>query len=234
MQNLLKILWFYLFMMGSLVAFPLSKSLGEQIFQYTDENGVIHFTNVPTDSRFKPQPLPNIPNFPPQQYGYFDFQNTIHLVSRKEGIDPLLIRAVIKAESNFDPFAISKKGARGLMQLMPPTASSLSVQNPFDPTENISGGVRYLKYLINQFNRDIILALAAYNAGETTVKKYKAIPPYKETRIYVTKVLRLYKRYIQEERQKTTTQTLTPRGEFLWTHQSRAYEDMRDSTVQFD
>ena len=210
------------------------KTFSSEIFQYIDDQGVIYFTNVPTDPRYRPHSIPKLPNFPPSRFGYFDFHNTIHSVALKERIDPLLIRAVIKAESDFNPFAISQKGARGLMQLMPPTASSLAVRNPFDPVENISGGVRYLKYLLNRFDNNLILSLAAYNAGEKAVEKYKNIPPYKETRIYVAKVLKLYKRYVQEEKFKTTTRILTPKGNYQFHFLPHAYQDLRTSTVQFD
>ncbi|HEX9758342.1 MAG TPA: lytic transglycosylase domain-containing protein [Nitrospiria bacterium] len=234
MQKTLIILMFsILWMVGE--ALTLSpKTFPGEIFQYIDDQGVIHFTNVPTDPRFRPQLIPKLPNFPPVRYGYFDFHNTIHSVARREGIDPLLIRAVIKVESNFNPYAISKKGARGLMQLMPPTASSLAVQNPFDPIENITGGVRYLKYLLNRFENNLILSLAAYNAGEKAVERHKTIPPYKETKHYVAKVLGLYKQYIQEERIKTTTRIFTSKGNLQFHHPPNAHQEMRTSTVQFD
>jgi soluble lytic murein transglycosylase-like protein len=104
-------------------------------------------------------------------------------------VDPALIKAVIKAESNFNHRAVSKKGARGLMQLMPATASSLHVQDSFHPESNIEGGVRYLRYLLNYFSGNLHLALAAYNAGENAVIRYGGIPPYPETQIYVRRVL---------------------------------------------
>lgn len=110
----------------------------------------------------------------------------------KFGVDPTLVRAVILVESNFDPKCISRRGARGLMQLMPDTARRYGVQSIFDPDENIRGGVRYLADLIKMFPRDLPRALAAYNAGENAVFKYAGIPPYDETTTYVKRALTVY------------------------------------------
>jgi hypothetical protein len=115
----------------------------------------------------------------------------VHKIAEEYYIDPNLIKAVITAESNWDPFAISRKGAMGLMQLMPQTASLLNVKNPYDPEENIRAGIRYLKYLLDKFNGDLILAIAAYNAGPTVVERFGKIPPIGETLQYVKKVLSL-------------------------------------------
>lgn len=110
-------------------------------------------------------------------------------------IDPALIKAIIMAESGYKIKAISKRGAKGLMQLMPGTAQALGVTDVFNPKENISGGVRYFKQLVNQFDGDIKLALAAYNAGSRKVRHYNGIPPYKTTQYYIKKVFKYYNLY---------------------------------------
>ncbi len=118
----------------------------------------------------------------------------VETASRYE-VDPAIIKAIIMAESSFNPRAESKRGARGLMQLMPRTAKYLGVQDSFDPSHNVDGGVRYFKRLMNRFDHNIELALAAYNAGSRNVIKYGGIPPFKETRRYVKKVLMYYEVY---------------------------------------
>ena len=110
-------------------------------------------------------------------------------------IDPALVKAIIMAESGYNPNAISDKGAKGLMQLMPSTAQALGVEDAFNPQQNISGGVRYFKKLVNRFDGDIKLALAAYNAGSKKVRHYQGIPPYKSTHYYIEKVFKYYKLY---------------------------------------
>ena len=119
-----------------------------------------------------------------------DIHAHIRQVALRHGISPLLVAAIIEAESEFNPRAVSRKGARGLMQLMPATASSLSVHDSFDPHENIDGGVRHLRRLLDRFHGNVPLAVAAYNAGEQKVIDYGGVPPYRETRRYVSKILR--------------------------------------------
>ncbi len=130
-----------------------------------------------------------------QGYKESAFAKIIESVSSKYGVDPSLVGALIKNESNFNEDAESYAGAQGLMQLMPGTASSLGVSNSFDPKENIEGGVKYLSNLLDMYNGDVSLALAAYNAGPGAVNKYQGIPPYQETQTYVDRVLSTYSSY---------------------------------------
>jgi soluble lytic murein transglycosylase-like protein len=124
------------------------------------------------------------------------FSSIIDVAARSHGVEPALVQAVITAESGFNPNALSRKGASGLMQLMPDTARRYGVQNIFDPVENIHGGVRYLRDLLGMFNGDMRLALAGYNAGENAViRAGNRVPPYAETQNYVPKVIDLYHRF---------------------------------------
>lgn len=119
--------------------------------------------------------------------------------SRQHQLHPALIRAVIKAESNFDPRAVSRSGAIGLMQLMPQTALQLDVRDLYDPEDNIGGGTKYLRHLLDRFRGNLPLALAAYNAGERVVDRYRTLPPIDETRQYVRKVLRYYRTFLARD-----------------------------------
>ncbi len=123
------------------------------------------------------------------------FETYINFYGVRYNIDPHLIRAVIRTESGFNPKAVSKKGAQGLMQLMPGTAREMKVKDPFDPKQNIEGGTRYLRSLLTTFSGNMQLALAAYNAGPTVVKKQRRIPRIRETEQYVKKVLKYYRDY---------------------------------------
>jgi len=126
------------------------------------------------------------------------YATDVNRIAKKYAVDPALVRAVIHAESAFNAKAISSKGAQGLMQLMPGTASDLGVRNAMDASQNIEGGVKYLAALLKQFDGDIKLATAAYNAGPNAVKKYNGIPPYSETKVYVERVGILHNRYRTE------------------------------------
>ena len=164
-----------------------------RIYTFTDDNGVVHFSNVPNDHRFSPLNPTSRGRKGSSQEFYFDTH--IYDAAQLYGIDPMLIKAVIKRESNFDRYARSKKGALGLMQLMPATARDMNVTDSFDPRENIFGGTRYLKWLSKTFSGDIELILASYNAGPEKVKSINTIPDITETRRYVRAVLKQYKKY---------------------------------------
>ena len=160
------------------------------VYGYVDAEGTAHFTDAPTKSSFRWIPAFGLP--PGANLDRGQYAELIESIAAEHGVDPALVKAIIRAESNFDKRAVSRKGAQGLMQLMPGTAGRYAVGNSFDPAENIRGGVRHLRFLQDQFPGQLHLAVAAYNAGEGAVLRYKGIPPYAETRQYVTRVLRLY------------------------------------------
>ena len=172
------------------------------IYRYEDDEGILHFTDAPTDKRFvvymrdikKDKKLRTrfrlFNSVNPAEY-----EPLIKTCSEKYGVSSSLIKAVIHAESGYNPNAVSNKGASGLMQLMPGTAKSLKVVNSLDPKDNVEGGVKYLRFLLDTFHGDVSLALAAYNAGLSKVAKYGGIPPYAETRTYVNRVLSYMQSY---------------------------------------
>ena len=165
-------------------------SASADIYRYIDTKGTIHFTNVPTDNRFKLYIRSKSGFFRAIKYDCRQYDQLIREMAYKYKVDFDLVRAVIKAESDFNPFAVSPKGAKGIMQLMPETAQDMAVCNIFNPRENIEGGVKYLRRLLNMFNNDLKLAVAAYNAGENAVIGYNyTIPPFNETQEYVRRVL---------------------------------------------
>jgi hypothetical protein len=166
---------------------------GAQVYTRRNERGVIEATNVPDAGDFRltyPGKGTLIHSrawkLRPSYNGAFD--RHINAAASLHGVEVALVRAIIQVESSFDHLAISSKGAQGLMQLMPDTARRMGVTNAFDPRQNIFGGVRYLRFLLDMFRGDIALTAAAYNAGENAVTRYGGIPPYKETRGYVEKV----------------------------------------------
>ncbi len=188
------------------------------IYSYTDQNGVMHFTNVPADSRFAALSLDSRNQINQVQgvkrqkinkerhenkrssaLSSPDLAEIVAHTAHNHGIDPELIKAIIEVESGGRPHARSPKGAVGLMQLMPGTAAKMGVRDRTDSIENIRGGTGYFKTLLEKFNGDIVLALAAYNAGPDTVEKYDGIPPYLETVRYVRKVLEAWNRNRKEK-----------------------------------
>lgn len=180
----------------SIYLFFLAQTTLADIYKYVDGNGVVCYTDTPLGKKAEKiyKEKSNISNkINRVKYENFtNYNSIIHEKAEIYNIDPSLIRAIIETESNWNSFAISPKGAMGLMQLMPSTASNMNVHNPFNPEENIEGGTRYLKYLLERFKGDLTLALAAYNAGPNAVEKYGYIPPYTETQQYVSKVISLY------------------------------------------
>lgn len=170
------------------------------IYKYEDDEGVLHLTNVPSDPSVKYVVIMREKRilFQPT-LDVTKYDHLIHKAADKFKLDSALIKAIIKAESNFNHKAVSPVGAQGLMQLMPKTASQLNVDDSFHPEKNIEGGARYLRYLLNVYKGNLSLALAAYNAGERAVAKYNyRIPPYRETQNYVRRVLSFYKSFSDE------------------------------------
>ena len=177
------------------------------IYRYVDADGAVHFTNVPQDSRFKvylkeKRRADPVTETLAGEIRYYDekerarYAKPIQDAAKATRLDAALIHAVISAESGYNPFARSRKGAAGLMQLMPETAKRYGVKNRLDPAQNINGGARYLRDLIRMFNNDVQLAVAAYNAGErAVVRAGNRIPPYQETMTYVPRVMSYYRKY---------------------------------------
>lgn len=165
------------------------------IYRYVDADGRVHFTDTPTHGRWDMY-RKDVVAVVNGSRSYLDIIRR-HATSYK--LEEALVRAVIKVESDYRPSVVSSKGAQGLMQLIPETAKDLRVNNPFDPYENIRGGSEYLRKMLDLFDNDVELALAAYNSGPSTVKRYGGIPPYDETRDYVKKVKRYLDYYRQAE-----------------------------------
>lgn len=159
------------------------------IYRFKDKNGVWHFTNVRSDPRYRLYMREG--GLKARQY-IINYDAIIHKAAEQFGLEPHLIKAIIMAESAFDPSAISKSGAQGLMQLMPTTADDMRVHDPFDPEENILGGTRYLSLLLKKFKHDKRLAVAAYNAGAKIVAKHNSVPPIPQTKRFVDKVMKYY------------------------------------------
>lgn len=201
-----------------------SPAAADGVYSFKDRTGTMHFTNVPTDTRFKAVPeqggrpirisytgrigadtatrtgramarIDRIWNEPPA-----DLEKLIEDTSRRYGVETALVHAVVRAESAFDHLAVSSAGAQGLMQLMPGTAQEIGVRDVFHPKDNLEGGVYYLRSLLDRFNGDYRLALAGYNAGPGAVERFGGVPPYSETMDYVERVFRYRQEYLLSQR----------------------------------
>jgi len=173
------------------------------IYAFTDSAGVVHYSNVPTDSRYErliaDPPPPSTPPGVELRAKAAVFSDLIDEAARHAKVSPALLRAVIAVESAFDPRAVSPKGAQGLMQLLPATARRYGVNRPFDPRDNLRGGASYIRDLLKRYGNNLELALAAYNAGEDAVDRHgRTIPPFPETQAYVPAVLRFYRRFLAD------------------------------------
>jgi len=209
-------------------AAPASAGERNNYYRYVDEAGVIHVTNVPSKKAGAWQLWKSLPGSGGERPGagsartagddtpvalgaerFRRYDSLIRGAAARYQLPESLVRAVIHTESNYYPHAVSRVGAMGLMQLMPRTARSLGVKDAFDPAQNIYGGARYLRLLANRYSGDMVLVLAAYNAGAGNVEKYDGVPPFEETRAYVRSVLRRFYAY---ERQAGTGQDELRRG----------------------
>jgi hypothetical protein len=198
-----------LLLLPALLLAPLGARASEGIYRYVEKDGTIIYTNVPPggskkasklQGTFEKAPAPST-----QVRGRSrtpeELEEHIQSAATRYRIPTSLVRAVMHVESNFNPHALSHKGASGLMQLMPATAADMYVKDIFDVRENIEGGTRYLRVLANLFDGDMVKMVAAYNAGPEAVRKYGGqVPPYAETQAYVRKVLQLYYHYKERER----------------------------------
>ncbi len=186
---------FSIFLLTAVLAFFGHNGYGQILYSYTDDNGVRVFTNIAPTEPVKDLVITGSASSP----DYFDSEPDslsvdaiIEKYAKYYSLDPSLIRSIIKTESGFNPQAVSSKGARGLMQLMPETAKRLGVENSFDPEQNIHGGVKHFRSLLDAFDNDLVLSLAAYNAGENLVQRLGRVPEIKETRDYIQSVTKLY------------------------------------------
>jgi len=175
----------------ALILIPITTPAYADIYMYLDSDGILHFTNTPTSPHYKLY-MKEKPKKSPAEAAMDRYDNIIKEASGISGIAFALIKAIIRVESNFDPKAVSKKGAMGLMQIMPKNFDALDIDDPFDPRENIIGGSLYFQQMLDRYEGELPLALAAYNAGPAKVDRNRGIPPIKETEDYVKKVMNYY------------------------------------------
>jgi transglycosylase-like protein with SLT domain/uncharacterized protein DUF4124 len=201
-------------------------------YRFEDEQGVVHYTNVPGDPRYSfvrkdSEPVvakPVAEGGGGVSRGLRTFAQVILAAAERYGVDRRLIEAMVQTESAGNPAAVSPKGARGLMQLMPERAAELGIRDSFDPQQNVDGGVRHMRDLLQRFGGDVTLALAAYNAGEAAVRSYGGVPPFAETREYVRRVRSMY----------SGSGSLTPAAVVLVTAPQRIYRTVtEDGTMTF-
>ena len=180
--------------LAALACFANPLAVQADIYVYKDKYGVRHFTNAPTTPNYRVF-IRHDPNRRLSAYSTNKFDSHISQAARKNDLSFALVKAIIKVESDFNPNAVSRAGAKGLMQIMPQNYKSLGLKDPFDPEANIMAGSRYFRRLLNRFDGEITLTLAAYNAGPGIVDRYKSIPPYPETQDYVQKVMKYFDKF---------------------------------------
>ena len=185
----------YKILLIKLMAFYFVIPVYADIYRYVDEKGVIHFTDSPKKSEFILYFSNNDEKNKVRAFSTELYNEIILKASRENGLSFSLIKALIKVESDFNPNAVSRVGAKGLMQLMPVNIKEFKIKDPFNPYENIMGGSLYFRRLLDRFNGKLVLALAAYNAGPTVVSKYNSVPPYRETKRFVKSVLKYNYKY---------------------------------------
>ncbi len=194
-------------LLGALIVTAMSLPARADIYMYRDSRGGLHFSNAPTEPQYQYY-MPDIASWKRARFGGFGatdgarrkaFDAIIRDAARRHQVDVALVKAVIRAESDFAPRAVSPKGALGLMQLMPATARMHNVWRVFEPRENVEGGVTHLRYLLDRYGGNLRLALAAYNAGEKAVDAHGGVPPYPETWDYLARVMHFRDSYLREQ-----------------------------------
>lgn len=194
-------------LLGTLLVFAFAVPAHGDVYMYRDTRGVLHFSNAPSEPQYQYY-MPDISSWKNARFGGFGatggarrkaFDAIIRDAARRHQVDVALVKAVIRAESDFVPRAVSPKGALGLMQLMPATAHLRNVWRVFEPRDNVEGGVTHLRYLLDRYGGNLRLALAAYNAGEKAVDAHGGVPPYPETWEYLARVMQFRNSYLREQ-----------------------------------